>query len=84
MNSHNQLVKEQLLHLLFGTIIFVVLAAIAVALDLASSGVSKLGVSEFTHQALEKTAHSMLILDLVLFTIYLTASSVRLVKEVFK
>jgi hypothetical protein len=84
VTSHNQMVKEQLLHMLFGTLIFVVLGAIAVGLDLASAGVATLGVSEFTSQAIEKAAHGMLLLDLVLFGLYLVRSSIILVKEMFK
>jgi hypothetical protein len=84
VTNHNEMVKEQLLHMLFGTIIFVVLGSIAVALDLAATGVLKLGVSEFTHQAIEKAAHGLLLLDLVLFGLYLVRSSANLVKEMFK
>jgi hypothetical protein len=84
LTDQNQMVKEQLLHILFGTMIFIVLGAIAVALDLAAAGVLKLGVSEFTHQAIEKAAHGMLLLDLVLFGLYLVRTSVTLVKEMFK
>ena len=79
--THNQIVKEQLLHILFGTILFVSLAAIAVLLDLASIYVATLGVSSFTQKALEYTAHGMLVVDLVLFLVYLAASSGQLVKE---
>lgn len=61
MTNHNELVKEQLVHLLFGTVIFIVLGAIAVALDLAAAGVLKLGVSVFTHRAIEYAAHTMLV-----------------------
>ena len=71
MKNHNELVKEQLLHMLFGTLIFVVLVAIAVGLDLAAAGVLRLGVSEFTHKAIAISAHGMLGLDLVLFALYL-------------
>ena len=67
MNNHNTMVKEQLIHMLLGTMIFIVLGAIAVSLDLAAAGVSRLGVSEFTHRAIEYFAHGMLLLDLVLF-----------------
>ena len=79
--THNQIVKEQLLHILFGTILFVSLAAIAVLLDLASIYVATLGESSFTQKALEYTAHGMLVVDLVLFLVYLAASSGQLVKE---
>lgn len=84
MTSHNEMVKEQLLHMLFGTMIFVVLGAIAVGLDLAAAGVQSLGVSQFTHRAIEYAAHGLLVLDLVLFVLYLVRSSVNLVKEMFK
>ena len=70
--------------MLIGTVLFIVLASIAVGLDLAAAGMVKLNVSQFTHQALEKTAHGMLIVDLVLFTTYLMRSSFRLLKEMFK
>lgn len=82
--NNNQIVKEQLVHLLFGTLIFIALASVAVGLDLAAAYVAQLGVSEFTHDALEYTAHGMLALDLVLFLIYLLTSSFRLVMEMFK
>ena len=84
MTNHNDMVKEQLLHLLFGTIIFVVLGGIAIALDLAATGVLMLGVSDFTHKAIELAAHGMLVLDLVLFGLYLARTSFVLAKEIFK
>lgn len=84
MGRPNALFKEQLLHMLFGTLIFVVLGSIAVALDLASSAVEHLGVTAFTHHAVELTAHAMLALDLVLFVLYLAKSSWLLVKETFQ
>ncbi len=84
MGNANALFKEQLLHMLFGTLIFVVLGGIAVALDLAASAVERLGVSPFTHAAVELTAHTMLTLDLVLFGLYLAKSSWLVVKETLK
>lgn len=84
MADHNGMLKEQLLHILFGTIIFIVLGGIAVALDLAAAGVAQLGVSDFTHKAIAITAHGMLVLDLVLFALYLGRSSYILVWEMFK
>jgi hypothetical protein len=84
MTNHQTLVKEQLLHMLFGTVIFLVLGAIAVALDLASAAILQLGVSEFTSQAIAWTAHGMLMLDLVLFAMYLARSSWALSKEMFR
>lgn len=84
MTTHNEMVEEQLLHMLFGTIIFVVLVAIAVGLDLAAAGVLKLGVSEFTHKAIEYAAHGIFVLDFVLFSLYLVRPSATLVKEMFE
>lgn len=84
MNNHNGIVKEQLLHMVFGTVLFIALGALAVCLDLAAEGVRTLGVSNFTHQAIVITAHGMLVLDLVLFAVYLYRTSVSLVKEMFK
>lgn len=78
--THNQIVKEQLWHLLVGTVMFVILASIAVALDLASVYVAGLGVSNFTHKTLEYTAHLMLVVDVVLFLVYLG----QLLKEIIK
>lgn len=82
--SNNDIVKEQLWHLIYGTIIFVVLASVAVGLDLAANAMLRLGVSSFTHKVLALTAHSMLVVDTVLFFIYLATSSVRLIKEMLK
>ncbi|EKD96815.1 MAG: hypothetical protein ACD_23C01244G0005 [uncultured bacterium] len=82
--ANDQMVKEQLLHMLFGTVIFIFLGGIAVALDLAAAGVAKLGVSFFTYKAIEYFAHGMMLLDLVLFAVYLFRSSTNLVKEMLK
>lgn len=84
MVNHNAIVKDQLLHMVFGTVVFIVLAAFAVSLDLAAAGLVHLGVSEFTRKALEMTAHGLLVVDLVLFITYIGTSSVRLMKEMFK
>ena len=43
-----------------------------------------MGVSVFTHQAVELAAHAMLALDLVLFALYLAKSSWLLLKETFQ
>ena len=83
MDKH-VIVKEQLLHMVFGTIVFIVLAAFAVGLDLAASALLKLHVSEFVHRSLEMTAHGMLAVDLLLFASYVGTSSFRLFKEMFK
>lgn len=83
MASHNQIVKEHLLHMLSATSIFIVLGAIAVALDAGADVVSTLpGVSAFTHYAIEITAHVMLVLDLSLFAVYLYTSGKSLFKAI--
>ena len=84
MGNHNALFKEQLLHMLFGSAIFVVLGSIAVAPDLAAAAVEHMGVSVFTHRAVELAAHAMLAVDLVLFGLYLAKSSWLLLKETFQ
>ena len=70
--------------MLFGTVIFIILGSIAVGLDLAATEILKLGVSSFTHKAIEFTSHGMLVLDLLLFVLYLVRTSSALVKEMFK
>jgi hypothetical protein len=82
--NHSQLVKEQLVHMLFGTVIFVVLALTAVSLDLLSGWIAHLGVSSFTSQAIQITADVLLVVDLVLFSIYLAVSGYRLIKEMIQ
>lgn len=82
--NHNQIVKEQLLHMLFGTGVFLVLAALAVGLDLAAAKLTDIGVSEFTKNCLMNTAHGMLLLDIGLLVVYLVVYSVKLVKEMVK
>lgn len=84
MTDHRAMVKEQLLHMLFGTVIFVAIGGVAVGLDLAAAAVKGLGVSAFTSSAIELTAHGMLVVDLVLFVLYLARSSWALGKEMFK
>lgn len=84
MANHNQLVKEQLQHMLFGSLLFVCLASIAIGLDMAADSIVKLGgVSRFTYLAIETMAHALLVLDLSLFVLYLYKSSITLVKEIF-
>lgn len=84
MANGHALVKEQLLHMLFGTITFVILGAIAVGLDLAAAWIARLGVSPFTHTAIEIAAHGLLTIDLLLFALYTAKSSLGLVKEMLK
>ena len=70
--------------MLFGTLVFVVLVSIAVGLDLGANFIQKLGISEFTHKAVEHAAYGMLLLDLVLFAVYLLRSSINSAKETFR
>jgi len=81
--SHNQIVKEQLLHMLSATLIFIVLGSIAVALDAAGDAVARVdGISVFTRSAIEITGHVMLVVDLALFATYLYKSTVTLFKAI--
>ena len=82
--DHNKVVKEQILHLFFGAMFVVIIGAFAVGLDLASGFVTGLGVTSFTSQALEFSAHAVMVLDLVLFFVYLIVTSIELVKGMLK
>ncbi len=82
--DHNRVVKEQILHLFFGAAFVVIIGTFAVGLDLASSFVRDLGVSAFTSRALEFSAHAVMVLDLVLFFIYLIVTSIELVRGMLK
>lgn len=84
MTNHNGIVKEQLLHMLFGAIIFIAIGVLATGLDLFAGMTLRFGVSDFTHSVLVFSAHGLLVCDLGLFAIYLIRSSVTLVKEMFK
>lgn len=78
--DHNRVIKEQILHIFFGAAFFAIIGIFAVGLDLASGYVKGLGVTPFTSQALELSAHAILVLDLVLFFVYLIVASIELVK----
>jgi hypothetical protein len=84
MNGHQRIIREQILHMLFGTVIFIVLGALAVGLDLASQWVITLGVTSFTYNSIGYVAHGLLTLDIALFLGYLFKSSWDLLKEIFK
>lgn len=78
--DHSKIAKEQLLHLVFGALFFAVIGVFAVGLDLASGLVKQLGVTAFTSSALEMSAHTLMVLDLVLFFIDLLVTSIELVR----
>ena len=78
--NHHKVAKEQLLHLVFGAAFFLVIGILAVSLDLLAAWTIKFGVSQFTASTLGWTSHAMLILDLVLFFIYLIATSIDLIR----
>lgn len=82
--DHKVVIKEQVLHIIFGAVFFVIIAVFAVGLDLASGFVKGLGVTPFTSQALELSAHAILVLDLVLFFVYLIVASIELAKGMVK
>ncbi|MBV7542157.1 hypothetical protein KW835_13750 [Acidovorax sp. sic0104] len=70
--------------MVFGTVIFIVLGALAVGLDLTSQWVQTLGVTPFTYNAISSVAHGLMVLDILLFLGYLLKSSWDLLKEIFK
>ena len=78
--DHNRIIKEQILHVIFGAVFFAIIGVFAVALDLASGFIKGMSVTPFTSQALESSAHVILVLDLVLFFAYLVMASIDLVK----
>lgn len=84
MNGHQRLIREQILHMLFGTVIFIVLGGLAVGLDLAAQWVKTLGVTAFTYNSISYVAHGLMALDIALFLGYLLKSSWDLLKEIFK
>lgn len=82
--NHNRIIKEQILHIVFGALFFIFIGLFAIGLDLASRYAKQIGVTAFTSQALELSAHAILVLDLVLFFIYLIVASIELVKGMVK
>lgn len=45
-----------------------------------AANAATLGVGSFTHKAIEYTAHGLLVIDLILFLVYILKSSFDLVK----
>jgi hypothetical protein len=78
--DHKKIAREQLLHLVFGSVFFISIAGFAVGLDLAAGWVKRIGVTPFTSTALELSAHALLVMDLVLFFSYILRAGVELVK----
>ncbi len=83
MAPPQSMVKEQLMHMLHGSSICLVLACLAVMMDLAASAIVTLGVSPFTHDAIALLSHLMLIADGLLFLMYLIRSTYLIAKEMF-
>lgn len=82
--DHIKIVKKQLLQLAFGAVFFIVIFVFPVGLDLASGFTKSLGVTPFTSSSLELSAHVLMVIDLVLFFVYLVVSSIELVKGMVK
>ncbi|TAM08911.1 MAG: hypothetical protein EPN72_15160 [Nevskiaceae bacterium] len=78
--DQGKLAKEQLIHIVLGSVFFVLIAVAAVALDLLAKWVGTLGVDSFTTGALEIAAHVLLVIDLVLFFVYIFSTSMGLIK----
>jgi len=83
MNKHLS-VKESLLHVVFGAMVFIVIGIVAVLIDMLSGMLPSIGVSKFTQQSLEYASHAMLIGDLVLLFIYAIKSGHTLIMEMFE
>jgi hypothetical protein len=77
-------IKEQILHLLVGSFLFLLIAIIAIFFDFLSSELEHLKVSAITITLLEYTSHALLVTDLVLFFIHVLVSSKALIKEMLK
>lgn len=73
-------VKEQLMHIVVGACLFAVIAGAGILLDLFSTWVKSLGVSEFTAIVISTVAHSLLIVDTLLFCLYVLVTSWSLVR----
>ncbi|WP_296000338.1 hypothetical protein [Rugamonas sp.] len=73
---------DQIVHLVLNVLFFLVIAGAAVGLDLLSTWIATLGVTSFTVEALQFTAHGLLIFDLVLFCVSLLASGLHYVKGI--
>lgn len=82
--DHYKIIKEQLLHVIFGALIFVVIGSLAVGLDLAAGLLQGIGVSGFTGRALVFAAHLLFVVDLILFLIYLLSTGYDLIKMMLK
>ena len=81
--SHS-LVKAQVAHMLTVTMLFTLLAGIAVFLDLAAIQIRQLSATDFTSRAIELTSHAMLLIDITLFGLYSLKTSVVLVMDIFE
>ena len=78
--QNNFSLKEQIVHILSGSIIFIVIATVAVIFDRLAIWVKSLGVSDFTYSALTLTSHGLLVIDIFLFIIYVVKSSFQVIK----
>lgn len=83
-HQHLDAAREQLVHMATASVVFLVLALLAVGLDLLTGVFARLGASAFTLNVLSFTTHVMLIADTVLFLVHLAKASVLFVKGLWK
>ncbi len=69
--NDQKIVLNQIVRLAYSVIFFLVFATAAVALDLLSQWISSLGVTDFTYYLVSLTAHFILLVDVLLFSIFL-------------
>jgi len=69
--NEQQIVRDQIVRLIYSVIFFLVFATAAVALDLLSQWIRSLGVTDFTFYLVSFTAHFILISDVLLFSVFL-------------
>jgi hypothetical protein len=81
--NHRNTSVEHILHILIGAGIFVILALVAVAIDVLSDGLAILGASQFTIDILSVVSHIALVIDVLLFVIHTVVSSIALTRSFF-
>lgn len=82
--NHQNAMRNEVVRLFYSVIVFLVFVTAGVALDLLSQRVRLLGVSDFTYYVVSLTAHFMLILDVILFSISLLFSAWEFLRGIAK
>lgn len=84
MNKKTKEVLELALHNVFGFGYTILIGTLAILLDKFAVFAAYIGASAFTCQAIELTAHAVLVLDLVLFLTNLIVLAIKYVKGMLK